>query len=65
MIGFAFDTLNQVDAKYFVPDNPVKKELKQKLVMMWLYTLKCCEEKHIDTLVISNVGGGAFSTFFP
>lgn len=63
LVGYAFDTQDQPDYKYF--QIRPKIDLIQKYSEMWLKALKAAkdlrEENKINKIRIFNVGGGAFA----
>lgn len=61
VIGFAFDTPKQPDYQYFEGGNRDRRDLVRKMSHMWEYVFFCAQEKELQHVFLSNVGGGAFS----
>ena len=72
-IGFAFDSVEQPDFKYFTQNEtlPIKfklnkeEEFKKKLVQTFNYIFQCALEHNLNTIMLSYIGGSAFSTYYP
>ena len=64
--GFAFDSKDQVDYKYFKFAEPNDKtnEFQIRLTNVFNLVFKCAIDLKIDHVVLCYLGGKAFSTFF-
>eukprot|EP00811_Abedinium_folium_P036552 NODE_9251_length_1436_cov_14.540871.p1 GENE.NODE_9251_length_1436_cov_14.540871~~NODE_9251_length_1436_cov_14.540871.p1 ORF type:complete len:365 (+),score=58.40 NODE_9251_length_1436_cov_14.540871:97-1095(+) len=66
LIGYAFDSGEQPDSRYFFENSTIPPEKWQELVdrmsQMWRFAFECGRRHGLTSLFITNVGGGAFST---
>eukprot|EP00440_Ansanella_granifera_P002523 gb/GFBE01002743.1/.p1 GENE.gb/GFBE01002743.1/~~gb/GFBE01002743.1/.p1 ORF type:complete len:334 (+),score=57.50 gb/GFBE01002743.1/:1-1002(+) len=64
VVGYAFDSDEQPDYRYFFPlhSQPAKwEELVQCMQQMWRYVFECARRKGLRRVFLADVGGGAFS----
>ena len=63
-IGFAFDSRDQPDYRYFIAGGR-EAELLGRLRDVFLLVFACARRKGLPTVVLCMLGGGAFSDLFP
>lgn len=63
-VGFAFDSEEQPDYKYFIIGGR-EAELLNRLRDVFLLVFACAARHQLPTVVLSLLGGGAFSEIFP
>ena len=68
-IGFGFDTVDQPDYKYFMPDGELNREksieLQDRLRDVFIVVFACAIRKRLNKVVLSMIGAGAFSSLLP
>lgn len=65
VVGYALDSNDQPDWKYFMPlhRNRAKwDELVRRMQRMWRYIFECAKRHKFKRVYLADVGGGAFST---
>lgn len=60
VIGYAFDSVNQPDAKHFSIRKLTGNDLVKKYVNMWKYVFICAKMLHLKRIYAVNVGGNNF-----
>ena len=62
-VGYAFDIQSQPDYKYFIKGSH-EEELIARYESVFEKIYRCAEDKNLNTVVMSLVGGGAFSKLY-
>jgi hypothetical protein len=67
VVGYAFDSTEQPDYRYFFTGGAVDldkmQELVDKMKVMWNFCFQCAKDLGLKRIYIADVGGGAFSTY--
>jgi len=69
LIGYAFDSPEQPDYKYFfsrqgcISDGAKWMELVERMQQVWRYAFECARLHKFKYIYVADVGGGAFSHF--
>lgn len=65
VVGYAFDSKEQPDWKYFLPLHTNREkwdELVRRMQQMWRYIYECAKRHQLKRVYLADIGGGAFST---
>ena len=70
LIGYGFDSPEQVDYQYFLKDIRSFKdnkdtELIEKYRKVWRKAFECAKQNNLETIYFAEVGGEAFGQFLP